>query len=319
MDRRIRILGLFIVVCFGVLVAQLNNLQVHQASALNNSPYQPSTANNPFQLPRGEIVTADGIVLASSTPSSTFGEQRSYPKGAEYTDVTGYYDVVDSARPYGVEAEYNAYLDQHAIDDAGGLRGLLTQQSGTDTVVTTVLSKLQNTAQAALARYTRGAVVAIDPRSGALLAFYGKPTYDPNLFASHDRAAVEKAYTALSQSPLQPLDTFPTQYLAHPGSTFKVITTSAIFDHKASLAQMHWPIVSSVSLPQTNLLLANFQGEACGGNLAQVLAASCDTAFGKIGVSLGADSRGWCSARYRPAGSSPPRPPKPVGRWGAAS
>jgi len=291
MDRRIRILGLFLVVCFGVLVVQLNNLQVRQAPALDRSSDQPVTASNPFELPRGEIVTADGIVLALSKPSADlYGEQRVYPKGNEYTDVTGYYDVVDTSNLYGMEAEYDAYLEQHSIDNAGGLKGVLTQQDGTDTVVTTILSKLQNTAVVALRNYSSGAVVAIDPQTGALLAFYGKPTYDPNVFASHDQAAVHKAYNALVNAPGQPLDTFPTQYLAHPGSTFKVITTAAIFDHQPALATQIWPRQSSVKIPQTDLLLHNFGSESCGGGLAQVLASSCDTAYAQIGVKLGAES-----------------------------
>ena len=95
---------------------------------------------NPFKLPRGEILTADGSRHRSIAPTNDeYEELRVYPQGRLYTDVTGYYDVVDTADPYGMEAEYDSYLQPHT-STAKTIRQMLTEQTGTDTVVTTINS-----------------------------------------------------------------------------------------------------------------------------------------------------------------------------------
>jgi len=303
MDRRIRALAFFLVCCFVLLVVQLNNLQVRQASSLSAlgcaKGYVHCAAVDPFTEPRGDIVSADGVVLARSTPTNDgYGEQRSYPEGPLFADITGYYDVVDTAAT-GIEAEYDSYLRYHQASPTN-LRDLLTSQSGTDTVVLTVSNQLQQDAAHALASQCvgqpggchEGAVVALDPRTGAILAMYGLPTFNPNLLSSHDAAAVRAAYRRLANPPggpgASPLINFATAQTYPPGSTFKVITTSAIFDHDPLLATVVWPDQAAIHLPETNLTLGNFAGETCGGDLAVSLAVSCDTAYAQIGMRLGA-------------------------------
>jgi peptidoglycan glycosyltransferase len=112
--------------------------------------------------------------------------------------------------------------------------------------------------------------------------------------ASHSPATVAKAYasyyTAYANNGNAPGAALVDQATDHtwaPGSTMKVITTAAIFDHDPSLADMVWPIESSTKLPLTSLLLHNFGGESCGGTLIHILTVSCDTAYALIGVSLG--------------------------------
>ena len=309
MDRRIRILALILVGCFLALFAQLNNFQVRMSSALKNSPFEVSQTQNPFEQPRGDIVTSDGYVIAQSSPSKDkYKQQRSYPLGSLFGNITGYYDVVDQAAPYGIEAEYDSYLSYHQ-DTLPGLAGVLTTTSGTDSVVLTISKKLQAVAAGAIAQGCPGepggcqegaGVVAFDPRNGAILAMYGTPTYDPSVLASHNAAAVKTAYNALNNPTAgpyrkggegnSPLINYPTQQVIAPGSTMKVVTTSAMFDHDLALTTETWPFLRSTSIPQTSSILSNFAGESCGGSLVEIIAVSCDTAYAKIGLQLGAQN-----------------------------
>jgi peptidoglycan glycosyltransferase len=300
MNRRIRWVALFLVACFGLLVAQLNNIQIREAPALNaKTQYQATTSTlSPYNQPRGDIVTADGVVIARSDPTSDVErELRVYPESSLYTDVTGYYDTTAFADT-GLENEYDTDLQPHA-GTAKTLSEMLTEQSGTDTVVTTIDSSVQQAAANALRSYASGAVVAIDPQSGAILAMYGKPTFDPNTLAVHDAAKAAHAYTLLDPSSgSSPLINYATGQLFNPGSTFKVIDTSAMFDLDPSLTTSTWKPVSMIKLPETNKTLQNFGGEVCGGDLATVLAKSCDTAYAEIGLALGAANLGTEAASF---------------------
>ncbi|HUZ19289.1 MAG TPA: penicillin-binding transpeptidase domain-containing protein [Acidimicrobiales bacterium] len=292
MDKRIRILALFLVACFVLLFLQLNNLQVRQASALQHSPLTPSAAGVSFYRQyRGEIISSDGYVLAKSVKTAN-GYMRVYPQGQLFAGITGYWDIVDESGLYGLEDEYGGTpgqpLTEHQISTPG-LNGLLTQHQGTDSITITVSRKLQIVAQQALAAYSRGAVVAIDPQTGNLLAMYSKPSYDPNLLSSPKPSVVRAALKALNPtSGTSPLVNLVTESPSAPGSTFKIITTSAVFDHKPSVALKVWPPRPFISLPQTTSLLHNYASEVCGGNIATALAISCDTAYAQIGIALGA-------------------------------
>lgn len=297
MDRRIRWLGMVLLACFALLFLQLNNLQVREATALRHSPYNVRVAVDPFELPRGEILSSGGVVLAESRPTKDgYGEQRIYPFGSLFTDVTGYYSVVYSADT-GIEAEYNSYLTEHETR-VSSLGQLLTQHEEVDDVVLTVSARLQRVVQAALAGRI-GGVVVLDPRTGAVLALYGNPTFDPNLLASHDASAVHAAYAALDpSSPTSPLVDFPLQRANPPGSTFKVVTTTAIFATDPKIAKETFPYLSALALPDTTLLLHNYAGETCGGTLAQALAVSCDTSYAMIGLQLGAQRLAEVAQRF---------------------
>lgn len=281
-------------ICFALLFLQLNNLQVRQAAALNASQYQPAPAGvtDPYAVALGEIVTADGHIMAYSGPNNPkdqYGPQRIYPSGSLFAEITGYYDVVD-ANSTGLEYQYNQYLVKHQAS-ANSLHGLLTEQSGTDTVATTILYSLQQVAAHALAPYSQGAVVAIDPQNGNILAMYGKPNFNPNQMAGHDPTKVAAYYKSLDPSSgASPLVNAATARTYNPGSTMKVVTTSAIFDHHPSIETQIFPYLTALKLPETNLQLHNFAGENCGGTLANALAVSCDTSYGEIGLELGANA-----------------------------
>ena len=166
MNRRVRTVSLIFALAFSLLGLQLANLQVRQANALRNSADNPSTGNvDPFEQNRGDILSSDGVVLAYSTKTNDGHRYlRHYPEGSLFADITGYWDVTAFAAPYGLDAEtgqYNHFLEPHT-PSITNLQSILTQRSGTDSLVTTVSVHLQKVAQQALGSYT-GSVVAIDP------------------------------------------------------------------------------------------------------------------------------------------------------------
>jgi peptidoglycan glycosyltransferase len=285
-DKRLHIIAIVFLVCFGILFLQLNNLQFKSASSLVNSKYNPRKFTKQIYLPRGEILTSDGQVLAESVPvKDNFKYLREYPYGSLFADITGYDSIYYGTS--GVENYYDSILSTHN-SPSGSLNGLLTTGPTTDNVVLTLNTKLQQIAQQAVSKYQLGAVVAIDPANGDILAMYGTPTYNPNLLAQHNIAAEKQAYQALDPtSPTTPLLSVAYQQRYAPGSTFKVITSSAVYDHDPSLATHNYPAVTQIPLPDTTRTLHNYAYESCGGQMPVLLEVSCDTGYAQLGLALG--------------------------------
>lgn len=287
MDKRIRQFGIFLILLFAVLFLQLNNIQVLQASSLDAKPGNQLTATSTNSEPRGLIVSRNGTVLAKSVPvSDKYHYLRQYPEGPLYADITGFDSLIYGKG--GIEASYNKYLvaQPHPLTSLSDIFSS-QQKYVTDTVVLTVSTKLQAEAQKALGSH-EGAVVALDPSTGAVLALYSNPSYDPNLLASHNGSSVQAAWHKYQSDPSQPM--LPRAYARSypPGSTFKIITTSAIFDHMPQIASQTFPYQTQITLPDTINTLSNYAHESCGGGLAKLLAVSCDTAYAQIGMKLGA-------------------------------
>ncbi|MGO8875972.1 MAG: penicillin-binding transpeptidase domain-containing protein [Acidimicrobiales bacterium] len=301
MNSRVRRMGVVMLVCFALLFVQLANIQVRQARALDRNPLNAVTKPSPYFEPRGEIISADGYVLAMSRRTSDgYHYLRVYPSltAEMFSDITGYYATAVEASPFGVEASYDQYLTQHETPITS-LHDLLTQHSETDDVTLTVSERLQAVAMQALDAQTDGqsggAVIALDPRNGAILAMYSNPSYDPNLLSVHNPAVVNALAAKYNSLPNQenPLYDNAISALHPPGSTFKVITTSAIYDHDPALATRSYPDTDFYAFPNTGnppKTIHNYGYEFCGGDLATVLARSCDTSFSEIGNELGADS-----------------------------
>ncbi|MDA8391812.1 MAG: penicillin-binding transpeptidase domain-containing protein [Actinomycetota bacterium] len=284
MDRHIRSLALFLLACFVLLFIQLNRIQVLQAPKLGSAAGNPRVAINRLSRARGVIQTANGVIVAQSVPShDQFKYLRVYPDGPLYAGITGYDSLNYGAA--GVEASYGKYLGAHSAP-IHSLSDLLTSNTTTDSVTLTISSTLQSLAAQQLGT-KHGAVVAIDPSTGAILAMYSSPTYNPNLLASHNGATEQKAWKAYTSNRSQPLLSRAYQQRYPPGSTFKIVTSSAIYDHMPSLANTIYPMLPALKLPQTTALLHNYANEVCGGTLANAFKVSCDSTYGQIGLDLG--------------------------------
>ncbi len=287
MDRQIRWIGFVLVVLFGVLFLQLNNVQVLQAAKLANAPGNSRHITADFSRPRGVIQTADGVVVARSVPShDSYKLLRQYPAGPLFADVTGFFSLTYGSD--GVEASYDKDLSGQTLT-IRHLSDLLRPQTVTEDLTLTISDRLQQQAANSLGQL-KGAVVAIDPRDGSVLAMYSFPSYDPNALASHDQAAVTKARAAYLADPSQPMLDRAYRRAYPPGSTFKVVDSSAVYDHDPALATKSYPVLTQLSLPETNRALHNFANESCGGLLPELLKVSCDTGFAQVGLDLGAQN-----------------------------
>lgn len=287
MNRQIRQLGFFLVVLFLVLFIQMNNVHVLQASKLANDPSNNRNAVRDFSAPRGVIQTADGEVIATSVPTDDQYEQlRQYPKGPLFGHITGFFSF--NYGNEGLERVYNKDLTGRTyalknIDD------LLKERVRTNNLTITVDSKLQQLAHDQLSG-RRGSVVALDPKTGGVLAMYSNPSYDPSVLSSHDFKAVTDAYNALTSSPDNPMLPRAFRESYAPGSTFKVITAAAAYDKKPELVTKRYPTVASMALPDTNRTLSNFGRNSCGGALPDLMRVSCNTGFAQMGLDMGGDN-----------------------------
>jgi peptidoglycan glycosyltransferase len=308
MERRIRRLGVFMVLCFVALFVQLNNIQIFKANALATSPDNPRVIAAARDQPRGSILAADGTVLAQSVPAKGY-YQRVYPEATAslFANVVGMESPIYGNT--GVEDEYNAYLTSHTRQ-ATSLRDLLTNNTVQDNVTLTMSTKLQQAMATALSSLpasapasvptsdTQASAVAIDPKTGAILAMYSTPSFDPNLLVSPNSGTERSAWTANIANPANPMAAKAYQQTNAPGSTFKVVTTSAVYDHDPPLALDDFPQRGCINttpytdINNTNQKLCNYGNgqEVCGGTLQQSLPQSCDTAFAQMGIQLGAQS-----------------------------
>lgn len=288
MNRAIRRVGGAVVVLVLVLVAQLTYLQIIDAENLKNDPRNVRADLRDFNRPRGDIVSADGVVLATSAPvddGTDFEFQRSYPEGPLFSQIVGYQSFV--VGNVGVEKSYNDELVGRDPElQLESLPDVLSGEQTTGTIELSVRADLQRAAAEALGDQ-RGSVVAIEPSTGKILAMYSTPNFDPNPLAGHDTKAVQDHFQALAADPNKP--NLPRAYRERypPGSTFKALTASVALETGTATPDTDFPVLRSLDLPQTDSTLSNFGGSSCGGTLAESFRQSCNTTFGQLGLNLG--------------------------------
>jgi peptidoglycan glycosyltransferase len=229
-DTNLRRLGLFFMALFLALVANVSYQQVITSADVAGNNANPRKLAREYSIARGRILAADGqTVLAESVPAEgPIAFERYYAGGAAYAHMVGY-DSPQFGRS-GLEAAYNeALLGEGQSEDL--LRDLFnTERQGYDLVIT-VQPTVQEAAVNALGA-RRGAVVAINPDTGAILAMASYPSFDPNAIASQAKNAegellAEAVMSAYSRDPLSPLVNRPTMGLYPPGSSFKVLNAAA--------------------------------------------------------------------------------------------
>ncbi len=290
MTRQIRLLGLGLMACFFVLFVQLNRLTVFQAAELNDNPVNTRAILRDFSQPRGSVTTADGVVIARSVPSGDrFDLQREYPEGPLFAQVTGYFSFTLGSS--GVEKTYNDELAGRTLDlSFQDLGDLFVDKDHVGDLTVTVRADLQRIATEQLGA-REGSVVALDPRTGEILALVSYPTYDPNLLADHDTETAAGVQRLLDASPDKPRLARTYQDRFFPGSTFKVVTaTAGLSRGGVTVDAPVYPVSSGYTAPGTTRPLQNFGGDSCGGALFQVLRTSCNTAFAQMGVETGPEA-----------------------------
>ena len=288
MNRQIRRLGVALLVLYGALFVQLNVIQVLRADAYNENPNNTRAIVRDFNQPRGQILAADGTVLARSVPTEggQFERRREYPEGELFGHVTGYFSFIVGAD--GVERTYNDALAGRAgatsVDDFGEL---LLGESQIADVRLTIPAEVQRVARDSLGDRP-GSVVALDPRTGAVLALWSFPSYDPTAISSVDLDAAQQARNEMLANEANPLLARSFRETYFPGSTFKVVTASAgLSTGMVGVQSPVYPSSSAYVPPLTRNPINNFGGSVCGGALFDILRVSCNTAFAQMGVDVG--------------------------------
>jgi penicillin-binding protein A len=296
LNRALRRISIAVLVMFVLLLVNINYLQGFQPASLATKPNNARAFEAQFAYQRGSILTSDGVTIAESTPSSDiYKYQRKYPYGPEYAPVTGYNTLYSQS---GIEYYENSVLN--GSDSSLTVRNFIDLLTGKPrkgaNVTVTINSKAQNAAWNALQADTGGkpgAVVALDPQTGAILAMASYPSFDPNVLATHSGKQLNAADEALLKQAGNPLLNRAINYTWPPGSTFKIVTSSAyLTKNPASTPQTNVYSPTQLALPQTTHVLTNNDGELCGNGSGQTslltaFAQSCDTTFGSIGMTLG--------------------------------
>jgi peptidoglycan glycosyltransferase len=284
---------------FACLFLSSTYVQFVEADTLNNRPGNARALYRELGRPRGPIVVGPqgATVLVRSVPvedPDPYAYQRVYPGGALYAPVTGYFSVVYGAT--GLEQAVGDLLSGTA--DQLFYRRLSDLFTGAEpqgaSVELTIDPAAQRAAWDALGDQ-RGAVVALDPRTGEILAMVSKPSYDPDLLATQNTERLRANRQRLLDDPDEPLvnraiagDLYP------PGSVFKLVTAAAALSDGRFTPQTELPGPAELDLPQTTVTLPNATGRACGpGNrvtFTDAMRESCNTAFGSLGLTLGADA-----------------------------
>lgn len=291
MNAPVRKIAISVLVLFTLLILNVNVIQVLQADDLRSDPGNTRVLIDEYSRQRGSIVVAGEPIASSTRVDDVLQYLRQYPQGPLYASITGSYSLVYG--PSALERSENDVLA--GSDDRLALRRLTDLLTGRDpkggNVVLSVNPAAQQAAYDALAGVT-GAAVALDPRTGAILAMVSTPSYDPNLLSSHDPQAIRDYSAELDAAPVEPRlnraisDNYP------PGSVFKtIIAAAALSDGLTPESVIPAPDV--LDLPGSSATLQNFGGSTCSGSqeqsLIDALTISCNTAFAQLGVDLGED------------------------------
>ena len=282
MSRQIKALGVVILLAYVAAFVKLNQVQVVEASAYNDRPENTRAQLRDFNEPRGDILTVDGVLLATSEERrADLRYQRVYPEGDRYAHVTGYYSFLLGST--GVERVYNAELTgRTSAQQLRAITSMFSDESVEGDVVLTLRDPVQTAAQEALDGLT-GSVVVLDPRDGAVIAMYSNPTFDPGLLSDNDGEAATTIKTLLDASEENPLLSRAYQDRFFPGSTFKVVTASAGLESgEVTETEPSYPVVDSYTPPLTNRPIFNFGRSACGGTLFPILEQSCNSSFAQM-------------------------------------
>ncbi len=274
----IRLYGL-VALLFALLVAFTSRWTVFEASSLRNNPLNARVLLEQQRVDRGPILAADGTVLARSVARGEGIFERTYPTGERFAHAIGYYytDLGSS----GLERFRNPALSGQ---DHTNLQNILDQLQGKkprgSKIITTLDSRAQQVANAALAGH-EGAVVALEPRSGAVTVMASTPGFDPNALRS--MAAFEKL---AADTKGRPLINRATQFGYAPGSTFKVVTATAAIDSGAFTRESM--VSGRNDVPISGVPLQNDENETFGQiTLTQALAHSVNTVWAQVAERLG--------------------------------
>jgi peptidoglycan glycosyltransferase len=290
-NKELKRVSLVVLLMFVSLFLSGTVIQVVAADDLKADGRNARTLYASYSAERGPILV-DGQPIAYSAPvDDEFKFQRLYPAGPIYSAVTGYLTLNQGNT--GLESKLNTYLTGTSNDQFfDQLNAIITGQNPKGAAVeVTIDPVVQQAAWDALGDY-EGAVIAINPKTGAILAMVSKPTFDPNALAVHDTDAVIDTYDQLLADPLDPLINRTLDGdLDPPGSTFKLVVAAAALESGQFTADSAFPNPARFTLPQTDFEISNADGATCGpgdtATIATAIRLSCNIPMAQLGQQLG--------------------------------
>jgi len=287
MNREIKILLWVFVIILLAIVVNLSWVQIFGASKIQNNGFNKRRLVEEYAIQRGDILSADRQVAARSVDTGTeYKYQREYPLGPLFADLTGY-DSWKYGRT-GLEERYNADLLGRGSELTFRSLGnkLLGSSKKGNTIAITVDSSVQQRATEALGNQ-KGAVVAMDPKTGAILGMVTSPTYNPNVAVPGKANDNQAQWDALNADPNKPLFDRAINGLYPPGSSFKVVTGAAALDQ--GVVTPDTPFDCTGKLVVNGYTIYDFNKKTHGNlTFAQALVVSCNITFAQVGLRLGA-------------------------------
>lgn len=290
MNKPIRRLALFAMALFGVLLLNVTWLQAIKGEELRTHPYNSRQYADRMLQPRGPIIIGGEKVNYSEKIEDSEKYQRKYKNGELYGHVTGAFTPIGATE---LEKAENSLLS--GDDDRLVVRNFLDTLTGKEkegaSLELTVQPKAQQAAMDGLsATGKRGAAVALDPTTGAVLASVSLPTYDPASISSvTDNDERAKNYEQLEGAENKPMVNRAFHETYFPGSTFKVVTAATALENGAT-PESTKPAPDLLKLPQGGTL-PNAGGGSCNGGspdtLAHSIEMSCNTSMANWAIDLG--------------------------------
>jgi len=294
-NKPIRVVSVFCLVLFMALLVNVTYLMYVRADTLSDDPRNRRIITATFSRERGAILVGKDAVARSMPSDDKYKFQRVYPQPMKYAPITGYFSWYGQT---GVESSQNSVL---AGDDSRlFVTRLVDMLSNSDPKGGNVQLAANAAAQdaaweglQALPGDAQGAVVALEPTTGRVLAMASTPTFDPNKLASHDFGAVADLSKELNADPREPLINRAIGTTLPPGSTFKLVTAAAAIESGNYDADSQVPGGYRFKLPQSTTSVGNYDGGNCGGRritLTQALQVSCNVTFMSLANELGVDA-----------------------------
>ncbi|MFC4243999.1 peptidoglycan D,D-transpeptidase FtsI family protein [Gryllotalpicola reticulitermitis] len=294
MNRELKRLSIVVLLMFVALFVASSTIQVGYADQLNADSRNTRAVNDSYNVQRGSILVA-GKAIAQSVPSKDrYQWQREYSNGPLYSAVTGYLAVNGSAT--GIEGAMNQELSGTSnADFFTRVKNIITgKHPQGNSVELTIDPAAQEAAVEALGSL-QGAVVAIQPKTGKILALASTPAFDPNKLAVHDNSTYQANYDALNNAAGSPLINKAITDLNPPGSTFKPVVSSAAFGSGDFSPSTTLPNPSGLQLPGSSTVIHNDTGAACNGgsggkvSIENAQVWSCNIPFAELGAKVGSD------------------------------
>ncbi len=278
----------FFLVMMTVLLVYISYIQIIASDTLASHPLNRRSAELLRQVERGQLIDRNGEKLAYSEQDENGIYRREYPLGAIAANITGYTSATYGLA--GLEGTYNRYLSGLANPERrlGAIGQLWPSKKGAN-VVLTIDSELQKAAYKALGS-RRGAVVVLNPKTGAILAMVSKPSFDPG--------TVDTEWGTLSSAVSSPLLNRPVQGLYPPGSIIKVLMAETALQEKITTNTKTYRCEGLLKIG-SDYVLHEANNQAHGKiDLEQALVVSCNVTFGQLALDLGRNNMAKTYTRY---------------------